>query len=278
MSVTCYGSDAGQAFALDRAAAQVSGATDASFPKLGDESLAVTSTRTSSITVYIRRGILVADIEAATSVDQASVETVARAVDEAMSQALSGGPRPSSTPAAPGGTTPSPPAPPAASPSPSPSPSPAPVSHVIPDLEARLPGTVDGTTMSTDSVTGATALGTDATSQALIVSLAKLGKTSADLEIGRARDPTGSRTIRLYAFRVEGVGSADLVTAIVGAFRADATSSPSESQVTLAGRTLTKVTYSQGPAEYLIEAAGGVVFNIETTDEALVSTLLPLLK
>lgn len=145
-------------------------------------------------------------------------------------------------------------------------------------MPERLPGSVDGTTMSIDSVTGTTALGTDATSQALIAWLGDRGKTSSDLQIGRARDPTGDRPIRLYAFRVEGVDHPDLATAIVSAFRADATSSPTESQVTFAGRKVTKVTYSQGPAEYLIEGAGGVVFDIETTDESLVSKVLPFLE
>ncbi len=283
VSVTCHGSDAGQALALDRAAARVSGDADAAFPKLGDESFAVTSTRTSSLAVHVRRGILVADIEAATSVDQATVEAVARAVDDAMNLAISGNPPPSSAPAASGSTAASPspasPAPSASSgQSPSPSPSATPASHVIPDLEARLPKTVDGTAMAIDSVTGATALGTDATSQALVASLEALGKTSADLEIARARDPAGDRPIRLYAFRVKGVDHPRLAQAIVSAFRADATTSPTESQVTLAGRTVTKVAYSQGPAEYLLEATGGVVFDIETTDESLVAKVLPLLK
>jgi hypothetical protein len=149
---------------------------------------------------------------------------------------------------------------------------------VIPDLEARLPKTIDGTAMSIDSVTGATALGADATSQALIASLKTLGKTPADLQIARARDPAGDRPIRLYAFRITGVDHPKLAQAIIGAFRADATTSPTESRVTLAGRTLTKVAFSQGPAEYLLEAAGGVVFDIETTDETLATKVLPLLK
>jgi len=282
VSISCYGSDAGLAFALDHEAARIAGSTDRSFPKLGDESLAVTSTRTSSTTVYVRRDILVADITASTSLDQAALETVAGAVDQAMIVALSASPRPSSTTAAAGSVTPSPPASPAVSPSVSPSPSPSPsatpVSHIFPGLEARLPATVDGTTMSIDSVTGATALGTDATSQALIAWLGDRGRTSNDLQIGRARDPLGERPIRLYAFRVEGVDTADLAKAIVSAFRADATSSPTASEVTLAGRRLTKVTYTQGPAEYLFLATDGVVFDIETTDESLVSTVLPLLK
>ena len=277
VSVTCYGGDAGQALALDHAAALVSGATDTSFPKLGDESLAVTSTRTGSTTVYIRRGILVAELEAATSVDPAAFETVARAVDEAMNLALSGGGA-LSTATTSGGPTPTPAASLAATPNPSSSPSATPVSHVVPDLEGRLPDSVDGTPMSIDSVTGATALGTDPTSTALIAWLEDRGRTSSDLEIGRARDPADDMPIRLYAFRVEGVDPADLAEAIVSAFRADATSSPTESEVTLGGRTLTKVTYGEGPAEYLFEAPGGVVFNIETTDESLVTKVLPLLE
>lgn len=47
--------------------------------------------------------------------------------------------------------------------------------------------------------------------------------------------------------------------------------------MTIGGVQVTKLTYSQGPAEYLFEAADGVVFNVETTDEGLAAIVLPTL-
>ena len=278
VSVSCYGTDAQLALARDHEAALGAGATDVSLPKLGDESLAVTSTRTGSTTIHIRRGILVADVEAATSLDQAVLQAVAGAVDRAMVQALSATPRPSSMAAA--GSAAASPAPPASiapSASPGASPSPAPVSHVAPDLEALLPHSVDGTALTSQSVSGTIALGTDATSQALIASLAKLGKTSADLEIAEAHDSTGTLQLRMFGFRVKGMPGSDLATAVVGSWMANTTQTPARSDVTIAGKKLTKVGYPQGGADYVYGTAA-VAFDIETTDESLVAKVLALLK
>ena len=279
VSVSCYGTDAQLALARDHEAALGAGATDVSLPKLGDESLAVTSTRTGSTTIHIRRGILVADVEAATSLDQAVLQAVAGAVDRAMVQALSATPRPSSMAAAAGSAaaSPAPPASIAPSASPGASPSPAPVSHVAPDLEALLPHSVDGTALTSQSVSGTAALGTDATSQALIASLAKLGKTPADLEIAEAHDATGTLQVRMFGFRVKGMPGSDLATAVVGSWMANTTQTPTRSDVTIAGQKLTKVAYAQGGADYVYGTAG-VAFDIETTDESLVAKVLALLK
>jgi hypothetical protein len=283
VSVSCFGTDAQLALARDHEAALGAGGTDVGLPQLGDESLAVTSTLTGSTTVYVRRGILVADITAATSLDQAVLQAVAGAVDQAMVQAISATPRPSSTAAA-AGTPASSPAPPAsiapsASPGASPgaSPSAAPVSHVAPDLEALLPHSVDGTALTSQSVSGTAALGTDATSQALIASLAKLGKTPADLEIAEAHDSTGTLQLRMFGFRVKGMPGSDLATAVVGSWMANTTQTPTRSDVTIAGKKLAKVAYPQGGADYVYGTAA-VAFDIETTDESLVSKVLSLLK
>jgi hypothetical protein len=280
ISVSCYGTDAQLAFARDHDSAVGAGSTDVGAPQLGDESAAVTSARTGSNTIFIRRGTLVADITAPTTLDQAVLQSVAGVVDGAMVQALSASPRPSATGAGPGAVA-SPAAPasiaPSASPSVGPSPSPAPVSHVAPDLEALLPQAIDGTAMSSQSVAGTAALGTDATSTSLIASLAKFGKTPADLEIAESHDATGTLQVRLFAFRVKGVKGTDLATAIVTSWMANTTETPTRSNVTIAGRKITKVGYTQGPADYVYGTAT-IAFDVETTDQTLVSKVLALLK
>jgi hypothetical protein len=280
ISISCYGTDAQLAFARDHDSAVGAGSTDLSVPQLGDESAAVTSTRTVSNTIFVRRGILVADITAPTTVDQAVLQSVAGAVDAAMVQALSASPRPSSTGASPGAVA-SPAAlasvEPSAIPSVGPSPSPAPVSHVAPDLEALLPKAVEGAAMTSQSVSGTAALGTDATSTSLIASLAKLGKTPADLEIAESHDATGTLQVRLFAFRVKGVKGTDLATAVVTSWMANTTQTPMRSSVTIAGHKLTKVGYPQGPADYVYGNAS-VAFDVETTDETLLAKVLALIK
>ncbi len=280
ISISCYGTDAQLAFARDHDSAVGAGSTDMSVPQLGDESAAVTSTRTVSNTIFVRRGILVADITTPTTVDQAVLESVAGAVDAAMVQALSASPRPSSTSASPGaGASPAALASvePSAIPSVGPSPSPAPVSHVAPDLEALLPVTVDGAPMTSQSVSGTAALGTDETSRSLITSLGKLGKTAADLEIAESHDATGALQVRLFAFRVNGVPGTDLAAAVVASWMTNTTETPTRSTVTIAGHKLTKIGYTQGPADY-VYANATVAFDVETTDEALVPKVLALIK
>ncbi len=276
VSISCYGPDAAFAMARAREAALATGATEKPVQDLGDDSFAVVSPATGT-TVFVQRGALVADLTAPASVDEATVEGLLFAVDSALAGALAAGsgssPGPLATrapsPAATGVQSAAP-----VSPSPAATPSPTPVSHVAPDLEARLPATVGGTTLVIDSVTGATALGSDPTSQAIIASLADLGKTADDLQIARARDPADERPIRIYAFRVDGVGQADLGKMVADALLANTESVPERSEVTIGGVPLTKLTYGEGPSEYLIEASDGVVFNIETTEEALVTELV----
>lgn len=270
VSVSCYGPDADAALARAREAALATGATEKPVQDLGDDAFAVVSPATGT-TVYVQRGALVADLTAPASVDEATLEGLLFAVDSAMAGALAAASGSSPGPLATGAPPPAATGVQSTAPV---SPSPTPVSHVAPDLEARLPATVDGTTLAIDSVTGATALGSDPTSQALVASLAELGKTAEDLQIARARDPADERPIRIYAFRVDGVGQADLGKMVADALLANTESAPERSEVTIGGVPVTKLIYGEGPNEYLIGASDGVVFNIETTEEALVAELV----
>ena len=110
ISISCYGNDAQLAFARDHDSAVGAGSTDVSMPPVGDEiggrheHAHWAAPRSSS-----GAEVLVADITAPTTVDMATLESVAGAVDGAMTQALSASPRPSS-----GGASPGPAASPAA--------------------------------------------------------------------------------------------------------------------------------------------------------------------
>jgi hypothetical protein len=151
------------------------------------------------------------------------------------------------------------------------------VSHSAPDLEALLPQAVNGTALTSQSVAGTAALGTDATSQSLIASLTKLGKTPANLDIAESHDATGTLPMRVFAFRVTGVTGTDLAAAVVTSWMANTSQTPTKSAVTIAGHKLTKVSYPQGPADYVYGTAT-IAFDIETTDDTLVPKVLALLK
>ncbi len=269
VSVSCYGSDAQLAFTRDREGALAAGATNVSFPSLGDQTVAVRNSAAGTTVVYIRRGLLVADLTAPVTLDQSTLEALAKTVDASMTAALTSTPAPAP---ATGGTA-------VASEPPTLPPTASAVaeSHVVPDLEARLPHTVKGTTLSVQSVDGTTALQNGATSQALAASLSRLGKAPADLQIAAAHDPSGTLPLIVFAFRVGGVSTADLGKAVIESWSAGASPAPTNSQLTIGGRKVTKVAFSQSPPDYMWEG-DGVVFDIETTDESLVSTVLPLLR
>ncbi len=276
--VSCFGSDAGLALRRAHEGALAAGGADVSFATVGDESFVVFSPAASTTTLYFRRGPLVADLTASTSVDRPTLEAVGRAVDGAMVRSLAVSadaaplPLPSSTgPAASVGPAD---ASPATSPgSPAPSASTAVESHDAPDLERLLPSLVGTTSLATQSVLGTTALGTGEASQALQASLKNLGKTPADLQIAGAYDPTGALDLRLFAYRVAGVDTTELARAVIESQLSNTAAQATSSQVTIGDHAITKISYAQGSPAY-VYVLNGVVYVIQTGDTSLVSTVL----
>lgn len=274
VSVTCYGADGAAALRRSHEAALAAGATDLLFAAIGDGSFAVRSESAGSTTVYIRRGILSAEVTSPSTVATTTLDPLAKAIDAAMSRAIATGPDGSGAPPAPAATATASASPAAGSAAPSASA--APVSHIAPDLEALLPTTVAGTTLQTQSVPGTSALGSNAASQALLASLQKLGKTAADLEVGVAYDPNGVLGLRMFVYRAKGVTSAELDKALAGSQVANASPVPQQTQVTVSGHKTTKLIYSQGVVYYY--DYDGVVFVVQASDESLASQALALLK
>lgn len=276
VSISCYGDTAGDALTRSHDAALAAGGSDLPFVSLGDASFAVQDPANGSVAVYIERGRLVASIAASSSVAPADLEQSARAVDAAMQQAESsaglaaGSPSsasaaPSVGPSASGAAASGPPS------NPSPAPSPTGPSHVSPDLEALLPVSIDGVAMSTQSGTGTSALSSGAWAQALVDAVTGLGKTSDDLEIAVAYDPNGGLGVYVFAFRLGGVDSATLKAAVLQSWLAAAPTGQTTSTVTMSGKTMTKIAYADGGADDYVYEHGDVVFDIETTADALAS-------
>ncbi len=281
-SLGCYDGNASLALRRAHEGALAAGGSDVGFATVGDESVVVFSPAASTTTLYFRRGSLVADLTAPTSVDRTTLETIGRAVDAAMVRSLSvsadasplalpSSSTPASSAAPPGGS-------PGTSPSAAtPSPSPAAQSHDAPDLEKLLPHIVGTTPLVSQSVLGTTALGTNAASQALQASLQKLGKTPADLQVAGAYDPAGALDLRLFAYRVAGVDATELAKAVVESQLSNAAAQATSSQVTIADHAITKISYAQGSPAY-VYPLNGVVYMVQTGDTSLAAAALGLLK
>jgi hypothetical protein len=292
LQVTCYGSDGHLAMIRLRDSALAVGGTAQTFTSLGDESFAVRDA-TGGQSVYVRRGQLVAGLAAASSVGLADLETVAQAVDTSLASAASGaqvaigqstippggvpvGGLPSNPPvnsAAPSGA---PSDAPSGGASGAPSDAPSAAVHVAPDLEALLPKVIGGVTLSSQSTSGTDALGQDASSLALVTSLTQMGKNASDLQIAESYDPAGNLDVELLAFRVPGVDSAKLGQAVLDSWLAGGASGVTTAKVTLSGKAITTVTYSDGgPADYIYEK-GDVVYDLSTSDATIAAQTVSL--
>lgn len=273
LKVTCFGPDAHQAFARSQTVTRSGGATEVSFPAMGDESFEARNGDGSAI-VFVRRGGLIANLGASSGVDPAVLEKAARALDSAMASAEGLTPAASTGAAVPTETA-------AASssiaasvlPSAAASPSGTP-QHAAPDLEALLPHTVNGTALETQSTDGATGLGTDASSKSLLASLQALGKKASDLQIAAAYDPLGSLDLNLIAFRAAGVTGSALKQEVLKSWLAGAGSGIHTSNVTVGGKQVVKVDYGDGGTVDYLYAHDAVVIDVASSDANLAGQVL----
>jgi hypothetical protein len=146
------------------------------------------------------------------------------------------------------------------------------VSHAAPDLEALLPGKVNGTTLQKGSATGAAVFGGDAFSEEMTRRLAAAGNVPSDLHFANAQDPKGRLELELGVFEVPGMSAADLSEAIVASSRPNAPGLVAEPS-TLGGKTVTEVTYPGGTKLYLYER-GDRVFYIGTQNRNLAEKMI----
>jgi hypothetical protein len=153
------------------------------------------------------------------------------------------------------------------------SPAPFVASHDFPQLEALLPTSVAGTTLSIESWTGDAIFADDPWSQAMTTFLSNTDKTPADLEVAQAYDPNNTINVSAAAYRVVGMLPDDLRDGMIGAWKSQYPDLVT-SQVTVGGKTVTKGVFGNGlPDSYWYES-GAVVFDVETTDDTLASGVL----
>jgi hypothetical protein len=142
--------------------------------------------------------------------------------------------------------------------------------HGAQDLEAFLPDTIGGVTVTKASVSGADFMSLGG-SEELQAALTALGKTPADLKV--AFGSAGSGTI--FAFQVNGVPGTQILSALFAAETAGST----VTDVTLGGKSAKKVIAAGETDASYIYTAQDVVFVVAGTDfddatlNALFSTL-----
>ncbi len=141
--------------------------------------------------------------------------------------------------------------------------------HDAPQLEAVLPTTINGTTLASQSWTAAEEgiLNGDEWSTSMTTFLTTAGKTPADLLIAQAIDPDQGIDVSIAAYQIAGTQPSALRDALVAAWKSQY-AQMAFSEVTLAGKTVTKGVGTDLPSSYLYLDAN-VVYDIETTDESL---------
>ncbi len=280
--LNCLGSDDHLALTRSRDAALATGATNVAFARLGDESFALQEA-TGGTTVYFRRRGIVAYLVASPTVTPTELQQSATALDLAIAAATSTsgsgatGSLPSAQPS--GGVALGSPGPSVSQgPSPAANPSPAAsASHAVPDLEAILPHLVNGTPFTSQSLTGADALGTDGSSVSLAASIKNFGKVPADFQVAETYDASGTVAVTVIGFRLVGVDGVPLRQAILASWLAAAGSGMTTAPATVAGKSVIKVNYSDGgPLDY-VYVHGATVFDVSTADPTLAATVLKLL-
>ncbi len=259
-TVTCYPHDAAAAVTKSQAAATATGQTVSSRSDLGDQGYTALDPSGASF-IQFRHGDVVAYLAASGQATATEVEAVASAFDRALggpgTTAAIGTPGPSSG----ASVAPSDSAPPVVPTSPAPS---ASAAVAAPELEAALPGTVAGTTLTISSAVGASVLGSDAGSRAIIAALRADGKAVSDFRAAQAHDATGALDLTILALRVTGMKSATLQKIVLDTWLSATGPGVKTSAITLGGQAFTKVDYGDGGPLSYITARGDLVIVIET--------------
>ena len=150
-------------------------------------------------------------------------------------------------------------------------------SHDVPDLEAYLPTSLNGTALDVQSVTGDDGLiGGDDWSTTMTTYLTGVSKTPADLGYAFANDPAQVVDVSIGVYRVNGAPAQGLHDALLAGWKVLAPT-VKVSQVTLGGKNVTKGDDGTDvPFSYLYDS-GNVVYEIYTSDESIATAALAAL-
>lgn len=262
-SITCYGDVAATAMQQNRTAAEAAGSKIVDRSAGGDAYDVVNST-SGSVTTLFRVGSLIGQIADAGTATATDLAAITKAVAAAMGDAAAAGdagPLPSDLglgSAAPGSSDSG------AIGSEDPNATP-----VAPDLEAKLPSSIGGTTLTTQSATADNVFGSDPNGRALSARIRALGSDFSALQVAQAFDNSGTVDISIVAFRLPGKDVSKLQEAIVDTWLSANAAGVKQTQVTLGGKKLLRIDYGdQGPLDYVYTGSDFVVV-IDTSDPSI---------
>jgi hypothetical protein len=145
----------------------------------------------------------------------------------------------------------------------------SPSGPAAPELEARLPTSVGGVSLTVDSATGSTILAEDPGSRAIIAALRADGKDPDALSFANAYDETAASDLQLMAFSVDGMAVDKVLRFVIDSWLAASGTGVTKDQVTLDGREFTRINYGdQGALDYVL-AEKSTVIVITTADPSL---------
>lgn len=149
-------------------------------------------------------------------------------------------------------------------------------SHDAPELEALLPDKVKDTPLALQSWTGDTILTDDGWSNSLNQFLAANGKTATDLRVAQAYDPTQAFDGSVGIYTIAGISAQKMQDALIAAWKVDFPDAPS-STIKVDGKDVTKVDFGEDALDSYLYIRGNDVFDIETSDESIVSAAITAL-
>ena len=150
-----------------------------------------------------------------------------------------------------------------------------PPSHLFADLEALLPTVLECTTLDVQSFTGTEFIFDDSWGTSMSAFLTSVGKTPADLQIAQAQDPDGVLDLEVVlAFRLPGVEPEKLRDAVINGWRVRLPRAHAPGRRRSTTRTSPTASSREDTPASIWYIKDGVVFDIESGDEALGKTIL----
>lgn len=147
--------------------------------------------------------------------------------------------------------------------------------HDAPQLEALLPSTMQDTPLQIESWTGSSILNDDAYSDSLRSFLNGQEKTAEDLLEAQAYDPSAGLDFSIAVYQVPGVAPDKVRDALIAAWKVDPdVADVPVSTVTIDGKTVTWMDFPEDTADSYLYVRDDVVFDIESSDQAIVTKAL----
>src|SRR5262245_43616513 len=148
--------------------------------------------------------------------------------------------------------------------------------HDAPELEARLPRELQGTALQVQSWDGAGILSDDAWSNAVTSFLSCAGRSPDDLRVAQAYDPDQALDGSIGVYHVKDLAPTEIRDALIDAWKGDYPDMV-VSTIKVGGEELTKADFGEDTIDSYLLVRDDVVFDIETTDQALVAAAVAAL-